>query len=369
MRIIIKVGSSSLTDKCGALDKAKLKAIATEVAHCKLSGHEVVLVSSGAVAAGLPALGLTPPLKSIALRQAAAAVGQGLLIHHYSQEFRHHGLTVAQVLLGRRDFAVRESYNNALRAFNALLDNSVIPIVNENDVVVLKENSFGDNDRLGALVSALLHADLFIICTDVPYIYSADPRIVKDAYPLHQLDTISDELIENSGGAGSTRGTGGMVSKLRAARIALTFGVPTYIGATESLNLWSQIVKGSGKGTYIGRTVATRQHRKLQWIAFHSESCGKIYIDCGAVTALTEQGRSLLPAGVTNIHGSFERGDVVEVYGPGELLIGKGISEYTAEQLHGSKGQSTTFAIKESGACKPEVIHRDNWIPLNESFR
>jgi glutamate 5-kinase len=367
MRLVIKIGSSSLTDARGALDDKKLDLITHVVVECTAHGHEVVLVSSGAVAAGLPVLKLTPPIQSAALRQAAAAVGQGLLVHHYTEKFRRHGIPVAQILLTRRDFAIRESYNNALRALTTLLEHKTLPIINENDVVVLRENSFGDNDSLGALVSALLHADMYLICTDVDGVYSTDPRTSPDAKLIHHLTEIPPELLRASTATGSSRGRGGMASKLRACARADAFGVQSYIGATVELSSWADIIVGHGKGTYIGDPAKSPRTRKAQWIAFHSEVGGSIQLDQGATDALLSQNRSLLPAGVTEVQGDFSAGSVVEVYGPTRELIGKGISDYSAQQLLVMRGKSSQTALAEWGIKKAEVIHRDNWVPLSES--
>lgn len=356
--IVVKIGSSSLTEEGGALSEEKLEAHSDAILELRQGGHDVILVSSGAVAAGAEAMRLQARPRTVQLKQAAAAVGQSLLMHSYSEKFRAHDVTVAQVLLTRHDFAIRESYNNALNTLNTLLEYRVLPIINENDTVAVKRDSFGDNDRLAALVSALLHADLLIILTDTNGLYDADPRKNPNARRLDRISQITADILALAGGAGSSVGTGGMFAKIRAADRALALGVPVFIGQATQGSLLP-ILTGKGDGTYFGDEMITSPQRKLQWIAFHSPVEGTIKVDKGASEALRTGGKSLLPAGVVEVEGRFERDTVVEISDP-DGPIGKGVTNYSAEELSLVLGRSTDYVKEHLNVSRVEVIHRDN---------
>jgi len=365
-RIVIKIGSSLLTEPSGRLSHTKLQAHAAAIAAAYQAGHETVLVTSGAIAAGFEQLGFASRPEGIVARQACAAVGQGLLIKAYSESFQARGVTTAQVLLARRDFAVRDSYNNALNALSFLLERGIVPIINENDTTAVEELSFGDNDFLAALVSALLHADLCIIFTDTAGLYDSDPSRNENARPIPRVEEITPEILAMTGGSGTKVGTGGMRAKLRAADFALSMGTEMFIGDgrgdEESKVL--DVLSGAGRGTYFAAPKNGLLKRKKQWIAFHSPVQGTVCIDPGAVKAMVEEGRSLLPAGIIEVRGGFGAGVVVEVLAQDGSLIGKGIVNYPAEQLREVMGRSTEFARQRLDVNRVEVIHRDDWVSL-----
>lgn len=365
-RVVIKIGSSSLTNSSGNLSRKKLKFFVKEIDLLIRHGHEVIIVTSGAVAAGSGELNLRAIPSGAQLRQAAAAVGQSILMQMYGSEFGQKKRKVAQILITRRDFSVRASYNQALQTLTALLEHRVIPIINENDTVTLPENTFGDNDMLAALVSSLLHADQLVILTDIDGVYDSNPKDFPDATKLTNIDEISQELIQAAGSSGSRFGTGGMYAKIIAAERGLSLGVPVYIGKAESDGDLLKIVEGSGTGSYfeVGDKLPAR--RKLQWIAFHSEIKGRVLIDYGAVDAIVSRGKSLLPAGVRSVSGEFVSGDIVEVLDPAGNILGRGVINYNRQQLASVLGRTTEYAKSKLGVDRVEVIHRDDWFFLGE---
>lgn len=356
--IVVKIGSSSLTNVNGEIDEGKLTDIVEAIAELKKANHTVILVSSGAVAAGFKMLGYPVRPVTIKGRQAAAAVGQSLLIQSYIKKFQEHHLVSAQILLTRSDFSDRERYRNAFSTIMELLDRGVIPIINENDTVSVDELTFGDNDILSALVSGFIHADQLIILTDINGLYTDNPMKNAHAKKYNYLEEITDEIIAAAGTEGSKVGTGGMKSKLEAAKTALSLGVSVFIGKGEGKDKLLQILKGTGDGTYITNKSLETINTSRQWIALHSESLGKVYVDEGAEDAIMHHGRSLLPAGITRVKGSFEKGDVVEVYGK-KGMLGKGEVNYSSSEI--------IEKIKkrmEKSKLEPsiEVIHRDHWV-------
>lgn len=364
-RIVIKIGSSSLTDAHGRLDKEKLRQHVEAIAQLKESGHEVIIVSSGAVAAGYSGLGYPSRPVTIAGKQAAAAVGQVMLLKNYAVAFSRHNITIAQLLLARQDFERREGMSHAFSALSELLRRSVIPIINENDSVSLEELTFGDNDMLSALVSGLVHADFLAILTDVDGLYDKNPAVYPDALRYHQLAAVTDELLEEvSSTSGSKVGTGGMKSKLRAARMAVSLGVRVFIGKGGSSERLTNIIEGSGDGTYIG-SATLRPSLKVskQWIALHSPVSGKIEIDDGAVRALMDEGKSLLPAGIKKVSGRFFAGEVIQIIDRHHHVLGKGQVNYSSEQLNEIKSMPSDRAMDKANSDRPEVVHRDNWVP------
>lgn len=360
-RIVVKIGSSSLTNDSGEIDQVKFNDHVDALAALKLAGHEVIVVSSGAVAAGFARLGYPSRPVTIKGRQAAAAVGQSLLIQSYIERFGTHGIIPAQILLTRHDFADRDRYRNAFAAMSELLDRGIMPIINENDTVSVAELTFGDNDMLSALVSGFLHADQLIILTDVNGIYTSNPRKNPDAERLTTIDEITDELLGGTDDLGSKVGTGGMHSKLLAARTAQTLAVPVFIGTGKGQRKLLDILEGNGDGTYIAGQAGGTINTKRQWIALHSESTGRLYVDRGAEAAILHNGCSLLPAGVFKVGGNFEVGEVVEVYGL-DGLIGKGEVTYSSAELQevlAERGKN-----RETFMPMMEVIHRDHWVQL-----
>lgn len=357
-RIVVKIGSSSLTNSKGEIDYEKIQEHVEAIAKIVKQGHEVLLVSSGAVAAGFRKLGYPTRPVTLKGKQAAAAVGQSLLIQLYAEQFAKYGITTAQVLLTRTDFSNKERYKNAFATFSELLERSILPIINENDTVSVTELTFGDNDMLSALVSGLVHADQLIILTDINGFYDDNPQKNPNAKRIGRLTEITDEMLEMAKGAGSKVGTGGMQSKLLAARTALKAGVKVFIGTGSGPDKLIEILEGRGDGTYIERDKLPVLPSQKQWIAF-TEPKGKLFIDKGAEEALLLRGKSLLPAGIYKVEGDFDRGDVVEVYGESGL-IGRGEVLYSSEEIEFACGKKTD----ELHDGFIEVIHRDKWVTL-----
>ncbi|RYM05125.1 glutamate 5-kinase [Sporolactobacillus sp. THM7-7] len=370
-RIVVKIGSSSLTDVHGRLDQKKLNEHVDAIARLKSEGHEVVLVSSGAVAAGYSGLGYPARPVTIAGKQAAAAVGQVMLLSSYAAAFWRHGLTIAQLLLARQDFERREQMSHAYSALSELIKRSVIPIINENDSVSLEELTFGDNDMLSALVGGLIHADFLVILTDVNGLYKKNPNQFPNAGRYDYLPDIPDELLnETSASSGSKVGTGGMKSKLRAAKTALSLGVRTFIGSGSGADKLVQIIGGTGDGTYIGEAHSGPSLKVAkQWIALHSPISGKVEIDDGAAHALMKNGKSLLPAGVRKVIGHFLAGEVIQIIDQRNHVLGKGQVNYNSETLNKIKRMASETAMHLARCDRPEVVHRDNWVPWTASVR
>jgi len=354
-RVVVKIGSSSLTNDAGEIDQAKLDDHVDALAKLRKNNHEVVLVSSGAVATGFRRLGYSSRPVTLKGKQAAAAVGQGVLIQTYMEKFEKYNLTAAQLLLTRSDFTERQRYRNAIKTITELLDRGIIPIINENDTVSVEELTFGDNDMLSALVSGFIHADQLILLTDINGLYNGNPRTNPAAEKYEYLETITEEMIGAADENGSKVGTGGMKSKLMAAKTATSLGVSVFIGTGEGKNKLVQILRGAGDGTYIAKASPDSLNTRRQWIALHSETMGNIYVDPGAEDAILHHGKSLLAAGVFKVSGEFEQGDVVQVYGNSGFL-GKGQIGWSSEELK--------KAIKGKFSELPtlEVIHRDGWV-------
>ncbi|KAB7673163.1 glutamate 5-kinase [Bacillus sp. B1-b2] len=359
-RVVVKIGSSSLTNAKGEIDQAKLIDHISSISTLKEMGHEVILVSSGAVAAGFKKLGYPSRPVTLKGKQAAAAVGQSLLIQSYNDQLSKYGIIPAQILLTRNDFSKRERYRNAYSTIMELLERGILPIINENDTVSVEELTFGDNDMLSALVSGLVHADQLIILTDINGLYDSNPKDNIHAKRYQYLPEITEELLDGAKGTGSKVGTGGMKSKLIAAETALTLGVKVFIGnGTGELKL-IDILEGKGDGTYIGSEDLISINSNRQWIALHSVVQGKIFVDSGAENALLKKGSSLLPAGIVRIDGEFEKGSVVEVYGK-KNRIGKGEVQYSSKEL----SQLIANRNNKESVNQPtsiEVIHRNKWV-------
>ncbi|KAA9025764.1 glutamate 5-kinase [Niallia endozanthoxylica] len=364
-RIVVKIGSSSLTNSKGEIDQEKFSDHVEAVAALREQGHEVLLVSSGAVAAGFSRLGYPSRPVTLKGKQAAAAVGQSLLIQSYIEQFSVFNIIPAQILLTRNDFSKKDRYRNAFQTISELLDRGILPIINENDTVSVQELTFGDNDMLSALVSGLVHAEQLIILTDINGLYDSNPQTNPLAKKWTHISDITDEIMGMAGDSGSKVGTGGMRSKLEAAKTALSLGVKVFIGKGSGKQKLIDILTGDGDGTYIGNDTLTTVNNPKQWIALHSEVAGKVYIDQGAELALTIEGRSLLPAGIYDIVGSFEKGDVVEVFGSTGLL-GKGEVYYSSEELKKVMGKRSDEVEKQMVVAAIEVIHRDNWVKVKK---
>ena len=347
-RVVVKVGSSSLTTAAGGLDPTRLDALVDVLAACP---DQVVLVSSGAIAAALAPLGLTRRPRDLATLQAAAAVGQTALVQAYAEAFGRHGRLVGQVLLTADDVVRRGHYRNARTTLERLLDLGVVPVVNENDTVATEEIRFGDNDRLAALVAHLVDADRLLLLSDVDAVYDRDPA---DAAAEALTEITIDQDIDTRGG-GTGLGRGGMGGKLEAARVAAAAGVPVTIGAAADIG---RLLAGHGEVGTLMRATGPRGTSRLRWLAHASEPRGRLLLDAGAVAAVLEKGASLLPAGVRGVEGEFAPGDPVELIGPDGVAVARGLSGYAAADLPAVLGRST------HGTDLREVVHRDDLVPL-----
>ncbi len=363
-RIVVKIGSNILAGDKEGLNTKRISAIASDVADVRTAGYDVVLVSSGAVAAGMKKLGLREKPNDIRLKQAAAAVGQSGLMWAYERGFGDFGITVAQVLLTREDFSDRKRYINSKNTLLTLLSYRVVPVINENDTVATDEIKFGDNDSLAALVAVLVEAERLIILSDVDGLYCTDPRIDPDAPLLPCVEDITPEIEKLAGGAGSVVGTGGMYSKVLAAKRAVAHGIPVHIINGRKKGLLSGLVSGKPHGTVFSAARGRISHRK-GWIAYSSRARGVVVLDDGAVRAITGMGRSLLPTGVVSVEGEFEVGDAVYCTDQKGRRIAKGITNYASSDLKKIRGKKTSEIENILGyKYSDEAIHRDNLVLL-----
>jgi glutamate 5-kinase len=363
-RVVVKVGSSSLTTAAGGLDSERLHALVDALASTRNSGREVVLVSSGAIAAGLAPLGLARRPRDLATQQAAASVGQGLLFARYADAFASHGLQVGQVLLTVDDMTRRSHYRNAYRTLHKLLALGVVPVVNENDTVATHEIRFGDNDRLAALVAQLVHADALVLLSDVDALYDGDPRRpgatrIAEIRDLSELDGLR---IGRTGASGL--GSGGMQTKVEAARIATGSGIDAVLAAAAEV---SAVLSGSPVGTWF-RPRAGRRSTRLLWLEHATDGRGSLHLDAGAVRAVVERRMSLLPAGITSVDGTFSAGDPVDLVDESGRPVARGLVNYDSTELPALLGRSTHDLARELGpAYEREVVHRDDLVVLGRS--
>ncbi|MDL4839586.1 glutamate 5-kinase [Aquibacillus rhizosphaerae] len=360
-RVVVKIGSSSLTDKYGSLSEKKIKEHATALASLKKKNYEVILISSGAVSAGFSDLGYPTRPVTVAGKQAAAAVGQGLLVQAYTEAFKSFGIVAAQLLITRDVFVNNEQFGNVYSTLTELLKRSVLPIINENDTVAIDELTFGDNDMLSALVSGLVNADFLIMLTDINGLYDENPHANPAAKRYNRLEVISPRILNQASGAGSKFGTGGMKSKIMAAQTALSLGVNVFVGTGFGPDKLLEIMNGNGDGTYIGDKQTHSLRKQKQWIAFHSSISGKVLIDEGAEHAILHEGKSLLPAGIKSVSGNFKVGEVVEVV-TDRQIIAKGQVNYSADELNLIKGMGSQKAMIKTERKKPEAIHRNRLV-------
>ncbi len=361
--IVVKVGSSSITTDEGTIDRSRVQTLCDEIADLHIKGNRLVVVTSGAIAAGLPPLnmsGLDRPKDSETL-QAVSAIGQGHLIQTYQEAFGKHGLIAGQVLLTPLDFFLRAQYLHARSTLNRLLELGAIPVVNENDAVADDEIRWGDNDRIAALVAHLVDADLLLLLTDTEGVLTADPKIDNEASLIEEILEIDQALEERVGGSGSVHGSGGMTSKVAAAKIAAWSGVPTLIAHAHRPNVVVESVNGvPGTGTMI-HARETRLGARRLWIAFAVGSKGRITVDDGAKKALEERRASLLPAGVIEASGSFVAGDAIEISGPDQAVFAKGLVRHDLTDLEKIIGQHTEDVPQGLSA---EVVHADDLVVL-----
>jgi glutamate 5-kinase len=361
-RIVVKVGSSLVTNEGRGLDAAAIHAWCVQLAALVKQGREVVMVSSGAIAEGMKRLGWATRPKELNELQAAAAVGQMGLAQVYETALREQGLGSAQVLLTHADLADRERYLNARSTLLTLLGLGVVPVINENDTVVTDEIKFGDNDTLGALVANLVDADALVILTDQKGLYSADPRKDPDAKFIHEAVAGTPELERMAGGAGSSIGRGGMITKILAAKRAAGSGASTVIAWGREPDALLRLVEGEAIGTLLVATTQKVAARK-QWMADHLQLKGAVVIDDGAVNKLRDEGKSLLPIGVVEVQGDFARGDVIAVRSQAGVEIARGLANYAAPEarLIARKPSSQIEGLL-GYANEPELIHRDNLV-------
>ncbi|VTR76883.1 Glutamate 5-kinase [Cellulomonas hominis] len=357
-RVVVKVGSSSLTDETGKLDPARLRALVDVLAARVTGGRQVVLVSSGAIATGMDPLGLARRPRDLATQQAAASVGQGLLVAHYTRAFADHGLRVGQVLLTADDTMRRGQYRNAQRALDRLLDLGIVPIVNENDTVATDEIRFGDNDRLAALVSHLVHADAMALLTDVDGLYTGPPnrpgsRRIAEVRGPKDLEGVDVSA------RGSRVGTGGMVTKLESVAIATASGIPVVLTSAAQV---APALEGADVGTWFAAT-GKRASTRLLWLAYAARTHGRLVLDDGAVRAVVERGKSLLPAGVTAVHGEFEAGDPVEIAAADGTVVARGLVAYASQEVPDLLGRGTAELRADLGpGYDRELVHRDDMV-------
>ena len=363
-RIIIKVGSSLVTNDGRGLDHAAIARWAAQIAGLRALGKQVVLVSSGAIAEGMLRLGFEQRPTDIHELQACAAVGQMGLAQIYESSFRAHGLGTAQVLLTHADLADRERYLNARSTLTTLLRLGVVPIINENDTVVTDEIKFGDNDTLGALVANLIEADALVILTDQHGLFSADPRKDPSAYLITQGIAGDPALEAMAGGAGSSLGRGGMLTKILAARRAAKSGAHTIIAWGRDSDVLSRLAKGEAIGTELRAQTGQLTARK-QWMADHLHTAGAVVLDAGAVQKLRQEGKSLLPIGVTGVNGEFGRGAVITCVDADGVPVARGLSNYTSGEARRIMRKPSTEIEAILGYMEGhELIHRDNMVLL-----
>ena len=360
MRIVVKVGSSSLTDDQGHIKKEAIKSVSSQLAQARREGHEVLLVTSGAVASGVAGLGLTERPSDVLSLQALSAVGQPQLMAAYNAELKTHGLVAAQVLLVPHDFVDRQQYLHARDTLGRLLELGCVPIINENDAIANNEIRYGDNDRLAALLAHLVSADMLILLTDIEGLYTADPRNNPDATVVSVVAADDPLLSVSTSGAGSDRGSGGMQSKLAAARIASWSGITAVISAAINDGAVMSAVNGENVGTRFLPHDRELSARKL-WIAFAAEVEGTIVVDQGAQEAIVTRGTSLLPVGVVSVEGAFEVGATVEVLSTTGDLVARGMSAMSSQEVAHTKGKRTAELAELD---MKEVVHRDDLVVL-----
>lgn len=367
-RVVIKIGSGVISDNKG-LDIDRIAILCEDVSKLRQRGYEVILVSSGAVAAGRADLGIVgnPQTIPLPLKQAAAAIGQSRLMHAYKDALRQHGLKAAQILLTRDDLANRRRYLNARNTLMTLLEYDVIPIINENDSVVVDEIRFGDNDNLSAMTTNLVEAQLLVILSDVDGLYNSDPRHNSDAALISEVERLTPEIEAMAGTAGTDLGTGGMTTKLKAAKRATLFGAGTAIINGRTSHNLLYLFDGHELGTYFlpaRDPMAARKH----WIAFTKKPKGKLILDEGAQKAIAERGKSLLPSGIHRLEGSFERGDAVRLCDIVGNEFAKGVTNYTSAELNRIMGKKTREIESILGyQYGDEVVHRDNMVIDNNN--
>jgi glutamate 5-kinase len=360
-RIVVKIGSRVLTTEKNDLDRQRIAAIAAEISQLRSKGIEVIVVTSGAVAAGRSMLGVDRP-RTIPQKQAAAAVGQPRLMNAYEEALGHFAINTAQMLLTRDDLSDRQRFQNARATIDTLLSCDIVPIINENDTVAVEEIKFGDNDNLSALVTNLSESELLIILTDIDGFYDSDPRTNPDARLVPLVRGITREIEQAAGGSGSSVGTGGMATKISAAKKAGRFGIPTIIANGSRESILERLMTGEELGTFFlpaGESLNRRKH----WIAYTLRPRGRIIVDAGAAKVLRQHGKSLLPSGMVAVEGEFERGACVRIVAKDGSEIGRGLADYSSRECLMILGRQSSELEEILGyRYGDEVIHRDNLV-------
>ncbi len=364
-RVVVKIGTSSLTDEAGVLDRLIIDRVANEIARLRTDGHTVTLVTSGAIAAGLPFLGISAdqrPTDAVTL-QALSSIGQPALLRTWSEAFAAYGVVIGQILLAPHNFGDRAQYLHARSTLSRLHEIGVVPLINENDAVTDAEIRYGDNDRIAALVAQLVDADTLILLTDTDGVLTADPREDPTATLIEEIVEFDKHLESVGGSAGTVRGSGGMASKLTAAKIAAWSGVRTVIANARRLNVLVDAVSGiEGVGTTVQPRSTTLSARKL-WIGFARPAAATVTVDEGAAAALAEGGRSLLAVGVTGIVGAFEAGDAVDIATPMGTIFAKGLARLSAADLQAAQASASQFGGGGAGQ-RTTVVHVDDLVLL-----
>ena len=360
-RWVVKVGSALLTNDGLGLDVSVVRSLADQLVALRETGSDVVLVSSGAIAAGLVRLNLAERPHEVHLSQAAAAVGQSALVRAYEENLSPHGVTSAQILLSHADIRARDRYLNARSTLSTLLGMGVLPIVNENDTVVTDEIRLGDNDTLGALVANLVDADVLLVLTDQDGLMDQDPRQVASAQIISSAD-VHDATLDAMAGPSGALGRGGMATKLSAARLAARSGADTVIANGRVPDVIGRVATGESVGTFL-QTQRRPQSARKQWLASLLHAQGQLFLDDGAVRGVVEQGRSLLPIGITAVSGEFERGDLVSCVDGRGRERARGLANYSSAEAHALMGKASAHIESTLGYCgEEEMIHRDNLV-------
>jgi glutamate 5-kinase len=364
-RVVVKVGSGVLTRDLG-LDLDIIASIARQLSALMDMKKEMILVSSGAVASGVKKIGLPKRPSKMPEKQAVAAIGQAGLILEYEKAFSKHGKHVAQILLTDEDLSNRERYLNARNTMGTLLEWGVLPIINENDTVAVAEIKFGDNDSLSARVALLMEADLLINLTDIDGLYDKDPRHFPDAKRITELSSITRHIEELAGGIPGALGTGGMLTKIKAAKKMIASGIPMIIASGKDPSILDDLFQGKDKGTFF-RPKLQRLGSRKSWIAFNSKPKGSVFLDDGAAEALRNKGKSLLPSGITQVLGEFRMGAPVEIKDGAGIVIGVGLVNYSSADIDVIKGLKTRdIEVRLGHKEYDEVIHRDNLVLTGE---
>ncbi|MDI6604182.1 MAG: glutamate 5-kinase [Thermoanaerobacteraceae bacterium] len=362
MKIVVKVGTSTLTYENGQLNLEIMEKLSRQISNLQNRGDKVILVTSGAIGAGMGKLKITKKPKTIPEKQSLAAIGQGLLIELYEKFFNEYGKVTAQLLLTKDDFSTKERYLNISYTLSNLLNFGVVPIINENDTVTVDEIKIGDNDTLSALVAELIEADLLIILTDIDGLYDKNPAIHDDAVLIEEVKEFSDSLFDIAGVAGTERGTGGMYTKIQAAKICWNSGIKMIIANGKEENVLNKIANGEKIGTSFIPMSNPISSRK-RWIAFNARTEGYIFINVAAANAILKERKTLLPSGITNIEGEFSTGDCVGIIDSSGKEIARGLINYSSSELNKIKGLKTKEIETVLGyKSYDEIIHKDNLV-------